>query len=243
MAPAQDDIDALIADFQKSDKDEVETLIDDFSKQEGEKLELEEKEETLLKEEAKDAEDEVAGEKLKGVRLPPQEHKVIDKLDEINKESEEKVNRLFEKLEAISAEVDEIEGLIEDIKPFVKKHKEFMDFFVEHFPKTSIKNNYEYFKNIMNILDEIENKVNSVRDNTFEAMEILQFQDITRQKIERVISVIQALRDYLNNWFASSYDNVPRARVAHTIVDEKEKEKVDKEVEEIIKQMQRGEVK
>ncbi|WP_022669910.1 hypothetical protein [Hippea alviniae] len=239
MGSPQSEIDALIADFQKSDKNEVDSLIDDFAQQEGEKIELEKKKEVKTEKSVEDVE----GEKLKGVRLPPQEHRVIDKLDEINKESEEKVNRLFEKLESISAEVDEIESLIENIKPFVKKHKEFMDFFVEHFPKTSIKNNYEYFKNIMNILDDIENKVNSVRDNTFEAMEILQFQDITRQKIERVISVIQALRDYLNNWFASSYDNVPRARVAHTIVDEKEKEKVDKEVEEIIKQMQRGEVK
>ncbi|WP_025209500.1 hypothetical protein [Hippea sp. KM1] len=238
----QDDIDALIAEFNKTDKNEVNSVIDEFVEKSDDEI-VEKAMRPKAEKEATDKVEDEEAEKLRGVRLPPKEHRVIDRLDEINKESEEKVNKLFEKLEAICAEVDEVEGMIEEIKPYVNKHKEFMDFFVEHFPRTVVKNNYEYFKNIINILNDIENKVNSVRDNTYEAMDILQFQDITRQKIERVISVIKALHDYLNNWFASSYEDVPRARVAHTIVDESEKEKVDQEVEEIIKQMQRGEVK
>ncbi len=242
MAPDQSEIDALLAEFSKKDSNELDLVIENY----------EEKDESEIKEKAKEyktnednslSEGDFESERLRGERLPPKEHKVIDRLDEINKESEEKVNKLFEKLENISTEVDEVENLIEDIKPFVNKHKEFMDFFVEHFPKTSIKKNYEYFKNIVNILNEIEDKVNSIRDDTFDAMDILQFQDITRQKIERVISVIKALHDYLNNWFASDYESIPRARVAHTIVNEEEKEEIDEEVESIIKQMQRGEIK
>ncbi len=242
MAPDQSEIDALLAEFSKKDSSELDSIMDSY--EEKEESEIENKAMTHKSEGSESlGEGDVEAEKLKGVRLPPKEHRVIDRLDEINRESEEKVNKLFGKLESISAEVDEVENLIEDIKPYVNKHKEFMDFFVEHFPKTSIKKNYEYFKNIVNILNEIETKVNSIRDNTFDAMDILQFQDITRQKIERVISVIKALHDYLNNWFASDYESVPRARVAHTIVEEHEKEKVDQEVEEIIKQMQRGEIK
>ena len=242
MAPDQSEIDVLLAEFSKKDSNELDLVIENY----------EEKDESEIKEKAKEyktnednslSEGDFESERLRGERLPPKEHKVIDRLDEINKESEEKVNKLFEKLENISTEVDEVENLIEDIKPFVNKHKEFMDFFVEHFPKTSIKKNYEYFKNIVNILNEIEDKVNSIRDDTFDAMDILQFQDITRQKIERVISVIKALHDYLNNWFASDYESIPRARVAHTIVNEEEKEEIDEEVESIIKQMQRGEIK
>jgi len=239
--PDQSEIDALLEEFSKKDSEELSSVMDSY--EEKDESDIEDKAMEHKTDDDGSFGGEIEAEKLEGVRLPPKEHRVIDRLDEINKESEEKVNKLFEKLEAISSEVDEVEELIERIKPYVNKHKEFMDFFVEHFPKSSIKKNYEYFKNIINILNEIETKVNTIRDNTFDAMDILQFQDITRQKIERVISVIKALHEYLNSWFASDYEKTPRARVAHTIVDESEKDKVDQEVEEIIKQMQRGEIK
>ncbi len=243
---SQNEIDDLIAEFGKQEKNGVNKAIDEFSEDETQlDKELEKKLEDIVQESKEQVEqvendkDDESQEKLTGVRFEEKEHKVIDKLDEINKESEDKVNKLFEKLEAINEELDQTEKYIQDIKPFLDKHKEFMSFFVEHFPKTAVKNNYEYFKNIVSIIDNIENSISNIRDNTFDAMDILQFQDITRQKIERVMSVIKALHDYLNNWFSSSsYDNTPRARVAHTIIDENEKDKVDQEVEDIIKQMQ-----
>jgi len=87
------------------------------------------------------------------------------------------------------------------------------------------------------VLDGIESRINAIRNSTFEAVDILQFQDINRQKVERVISVIKALHDYLDNWFASDNENAHRARIAHTIVNDSEKQRIDQEVEEIIKQM------
>ena len=240
---SQSDIDSLIEEFSKAEKGSIEDIIDEFTQESSEKelskKESEEDEQTNLKDDSNGS----GQEKIKGVRLPENEHRVIDKLDEINKESEEKVNKLFEYLETITDELDKTEKLIQEIKPYMEKHKEFMDFFVEHFPKTVVKNNYEYFKNIIDITKDIENSVSVIRDSVFDAMDTLQFQDITRQKIERVISVIKALHDYLNMWFDSSYEDKPRARVAHTIVDEKEKGKIDQDVEDIIKQMQeKGEI-
>ncbi len=238
---SQNEIDDLIAEFNKTDKNGVDKVIEEFAETDEP---ISEKQQDEKLDEARDILDEdLAQEKLQGVRFEEKEHKVIDKLDEINKESEDKVNKLFEKLETINEELDKTEEFIKSIKPYLEKHKEFMEFFVEHFPKTVVKNNYEYFKSIIKIVDDIENSVSVIRDNTFDAMDILQFQDITRQKIERVMSVIRALHEYLNNWFSSSYDSIPRARVAHTIIDEEEKEKVDQEVEDIIKQMQeKGEI-
>ncbi len=240
---SQSDIDSLIEEFSKAEKGSIEDIIDEFaqesSKEELSRKDSKENEQTNLKDDGNG----LSQEKIEGVRLPENEHRVIDKLDEINKESEEKVNKLFEYLETITDELDKTEKLIKEIKPYMEKHKEFMDFFVEHFPKTVVKNNYEYFKNIIDITKDIENSVSVIRNNVFDAMDTLQFQDITRQKIERVISVIKALHDYLNMWFDSSYDDKPRARVAHTIVDEKEKDKIDQDVEDIIKQMQeKGEI-
>ncbi len=237
---AQNEIDDLIAEFNKADKNGVDKVIEEFS---SEEIPMKEKVEEPIKDDILEAGLDEAQEKLTGVRFEEKEHKVIDKLDEINKESEDKVNKLFEKLETINEELDNTEQLIQNIKPYLEKHKEFMEFFVEHFPKTAVKNNYEYFKNIISMVDDMESRITTIRDNTFEAMDILQFQDITRQKIERVMSVIRALHEYLNNWFSSSYDSMPRARVAHTIIDEDKKEKVDQEVEDIIKQMQeKGEI-
>ena len=240
---SQSDIDSLIEEFSKAEKGSIEDIIDEFTQESSEKellkKESEEDKQTNLKDDSNGS----GQEKIKGVRLPENEHRVIDKLDEINRESEEKVNKLFEYLETITDELDKTEKLIQEIKPYMEKHKEFMDFFVEHFPKTVVKNNYEYFKNIIDITKDIENSVSVIRDSVFDAMDTLQFQDITRQKIERVISVIKALHDYLNMWFDSSYEDKPRARVAHTIVDEKEKGKIDQDVEDIIKQMQeKGEI-
>ncbi len=240
---AQRDIDSLIAEFNKSDKDNIEDIIEEFTQSSVSEKNMKDDVNKQI-----DVNDTKGGngtgqEQLQGVRLSDEEHRVIDKLDEINKESEEKVNKLFEYLERITEELDKTESLINNIKPYMEKHKEFMDFFVEHFSKTIVKSNYEYFKNIMEITSNIENSIAIIKDNVFDAMDTLQFQDITRQKIERVISVIKALHDYLNMWFDSSYEDKPRARVAHTIVNEKEKDKIDQNVEEIIKQMQeKGEI-
>ncbi len=240
---AQSDIDSLIAEFNKSDKNNIEDIIEEFTQSSvSEKNMKDNADKQIDINDTKDGNG-TGQEQLQGIRLPDEEHRVIDKLDEINKESEEKVNKLFEYLERITEELDKTESLINNIKPYMEKHKEFMDFFVEHFPKTVVKSNYEYFQNIMEITCNIENSIAIIKDNVFDAMDTLQFQDITRQKIERVISVIKALHDYLNMWFDSSYEDKPRARVAHTIVNEKEKDKIDQNVEEIIKQMQeKGEI-
>ncbi len=46
---------------------------------------------------------------------------------------------------------------------------------------------------------------------------------------------------YLNNWFASG--KKVRARVAKTIVDESQKEQIDKEVDDIVNSFRKGEIK
>ncbi len=237
----QNDVDNLIEAFGSQDKNGVEEIIDEFTKENAE-TDKEASQTNIFEDKQKNEMD--YDNRMLNKNAPSGEHRVIDKLDEINKESEEKVNKLFEYLEAVTEELDKTEKLTNNIKPYLEKHKDFMEYFSEHFPKVVIKDNYEYFKNIVSITSEIENSISAIRSNIFNAMDTLQFQDITRQKIERVIGVIKALQEYLNSWFdSSSYDDKPRARTAHTIVDEKDKNKVDESVEDIIKQMQeKGEI-
>ena len=60
--------------------------------------------------------------------------------------------------------------------------------------KQSAKNMKETLKSINNLLNEEDNQI-------FQAMELMQFNDINRQKIERVMAVIRKLSLYLNNLF------------------------------------------
>jgi hypothetical protein len=48
-------------------------------------------------------------------------------------------------------------------------------------------------------------------------MDIMQYQDIHRQKIERVIGVMRALSKYMNSLFDSDIDDQKRATTANHI--------------------------
>ncbi len=54
---------------------------------------------------------------------------------------------------------------------------------------------------ISNLLKGSKDLINLEDSKIFEAMELMQFNDINRQKIERVMSVIRKLSLYLNNLF------------------------------------------
>ncbi len=236
----QEDIDALIAQMDKNGG-EIEKLMDSLEEnalsEEAKEKDKEKKEPETTEKPENQKED-----KLLEALFPASKKKVVDQLDEITQESEEKVNVIFKKLENTLDALDEMDKLISSAKPILKEHVKFMELFVESFPRSSIKKNYELSKKIENTITKLGELTEDVRDNIFSAMDNMQFQDITRQKIERVISVIKALHEYLNAIFAPSVDR-PRARVAHTIVDEENKRDIDEEVDKIIEEMKKGEGK
>ncbi len=233
----QDDIDKLLESFNSAKKEDIENVLDEFEKQNTQTLDISD---TNIKEETEVQIEEPENiEHLTGKVYPPQDHRVVDKLDEITRESEEKVNQLFELLENAVKKIDAMDAKLKKIKPYLDEHKKFMDMFINAFPKASVKKNYEYFSNVLKIFDEIQVTHEELKNYIFDSMDLLQFQDITRQKIEKVISVIQALHEYLNNWFASG--KKIRARVAKTIVNESQKEQIDKEVDEIVNKFNKGE--
>jgi chemotaxis regulatin CheY-phosphate phosphatase CheZ len=229
----QDEIDKLLASFNSAKKEDIEDMLDKFEQNNTQILKPKIEEEPKIKEQENQ-------EHLQGKVYPPEDHRVVDKLDEITKESEEKVNQLFELLENAVSRIDAMDAELKKVKPYLDEHKKFMDLFVSAFPKASVNKNYEYFSNVLKIFDEIQKTHEELKNYIFDSMDLLQFQDITRQKIEKVISVIQALHEYLNNWFASG--SKVRARVAKTIADESQKPQIDQEVDDIVNSFQRGEI-
>jgi len=229
----QDEIDKLLSSFNSAKKEDIEDMLDKFEQNNTQILEPKIEEEPKIKEQENQ-------EHLQGKVYPKEDHRVVDKLDEITKESEEKVNQLFELLENAVSRIDAMDAELKKVKPYLDEHKKFMDLFVSAFPKASVNKNYEYFSNVLKIFDEIQKTHEELKNYIFDSMDLLQFQDITRQKIEKVISVIQALHEYLNNWFASG--SKVRARVAKTIADESQKPQIDQEVDDIVNSFQRGEI-
>ena len=50
------------------------------------------------------------------------------------------------------------------------------------------------------------NTIDGENNKVFEAMELMQYHDINRQKIERVMAVIRKLANYLNGIFSDDSD-------------------------------------
>ncbi len=59
---------------------------------------------------------------------------------------------------------------------------------------------------------EAKESLGDLEGTLFEAISLLQFQDITRQKIERVIRALQNLNEYLNEWFGTTETSLSNSR-------------------------------
>lgn len=97
---------------------------------------------------------------------------------------------------------NEIRKVFKDYDNFINSQVNLLNSLSTKFPNikvfdgylNSAKNTKETLKSINNLLNEEDNQI-------FQAMELMQFNDINRQKIERVMAVIRKLSLYLNNLF------------------------------------------
>jgi hypothetical protein len=81
----------------------------------------------------------------------------------------------------------------------------------------------------------------ATQDEIMVAMDIMQYQDIHRQKIERVINIMRALIRYMNRLFEGKIDDNQRVKSAsHIHGDESEEIVDDAEIEALIAQFGGG---
>jgi predicted site-specific integrase-resolvase len=86
------------------------------------------------------------------------------------------------------------------------------------FPNISIfKERLEAASELKKTSTDIASRLNDEDMKLFEAMELMQFHDINRQKIERVMSIIRKLTTYLNNLFEEDegYEEIAIAKHIH----------------------------
>lgn len=147
---------------------------------------------------------------------PTTEHKVVHQLDEVTKETEEKSSQIFDILEAISNDSTEAESTATKLKKDIDSIKDTFTKLNTHFPAIkTFKAHLDQIGEIENLILHLERVAVSTNDQVMVAMDIMQFQDIHRQKIERVINVMRALTRYMNSLFAS--DRTDESRVSSAV--------------------------
>ena len=147
------------------------------------------------------------------------ENKMVHQLDDVTKESEEKASEIFDIIENISNNLMEneeeaqttIDTLTSNVELFTTLTQKFPD--VEAF-KTSLTQNEKALVAANTIIETMQNS----GDEIMNVMDIMQYQDIHRQKIERVINVMRALSRYMNTLFEGRIDDDKRVSSAQHIV-------------------------
>lgn len=214
----QEELDALM----NGDIDDLESLEDDgLDGDENVNLEDENSEDFIDDFEDKttsQSENDISKKQKNGTIWPmpaTNENKMVHQLDDVTKESEEKASEIFDIIENVSNELmggeDTLNSVIEvlqgNIDLFETLHKKFPD--VKAFEVQLEKNS--------TILDEANQTLEILQTaggEIMNVMDIMQYQDIHRQKIERVINVMRALSNYMNSLFEGKIDDDKRVSSA-----------------------------
>ena len=146
---------------------------------------------------------------------PTDDNKMVHQLDDVTKESEQKASEIFDLIEGISNDLGKGEKDVKKIQTIVQNNIDLFTTLTAKFPhveafKTHLAENEKGLENLDGILEMLQNG----GDTIMNVMDIMQYQDIHRQKIERVINVMRALSTYMNHLFAGKIDDSKRVTSA-----------------------------
>ena len=165
-------------------------------------------------------------------------HKVVAQLDEVTRESEEKATQILDIMDEISTNTEENLNSLKSVLEFLEKHKTICEKLHQKFPH--IKLFKEELDNIEEMIKKVQTSIEineATSEKIFMAMDIMQYQDIHRQKIERVINIMRALIKYMNKLFEGSIEDEKRVKSAkHIHGDENEEVLSDEDIEALLEQ-------
>jgi len=171
---------------------------------------------------------------------PPadEKHKVVAQLDEVTKESEEKATQILDIMDNISASMADAVEELNDVLKFLEHEKELFTKLSSNFPH--IKTFKEELNRVNEMIEKVQKAIESgeaTQDEIMMAMDIMQYQDIHRQKIERVINIMRALIKYMNRLFEGKIDDSERVKSAtHISGDENDELVSEDDIEALIAQ-------
>lgn len=203
----QEELDALMA----GGLDDEEIVGDEAVEEKLQEVNQEELQETV-QEEIKDAHEYRTLADMSWPPPPPtDDHKMVYQLDDVTKDSEVKAGEVFDKLEAINEFMMIVGESASEITTLIDSNIELFSTLCEKFP------NVQDFSRALEDNKEIKTKIEGLiqagqdtEDEVMMTMDIMQYQDIHRQKIERVINVMRALSGYMTSLFEGKIDDSKR---------------------------------
>jgi len=146
---------------------------------------------------------------------PTDDNKMVNQLDDVTKESEEKASEIFDHIEKIGDDLMEAEGTLSDVLETLESNVKLFENLSSKFPDVeAFKTQLEKNSTAKGTVEEHIQSLQDHGDTIMNIMDIMQYQDIHRQKIERVINVMRALSSYMNQLFSGRIDDDKRVTSA-----------------------------
>jgi len=146
------------------------------------------------------------------------ENKMVHQLDDVTKESEEKASEIFDIIEVISNDLMDKEENLNNVGEVLEENVKLFTTLNEKFPEVeAFSKQLEANKSAQEQITETIEILQNSGDSIMNVMDIMQYQDIHRQKIERVINVMRALSRYMNTLFEGKIDDEKRVSSAQHI--------------------------
>ncbi len=172
--------------------------------------------------------------------IPPKathDNRVVEQLDTVTRDSEQKASEIFDKLDGISEYISHVENEAENIITILKENSELFEKLLNCFPEVeTFKIFYEKNHQALPMVEDIIEKSQMSADEILTIMDTMQYQDIHRQKIERVINIMRSLLRYMNTLFGSEIKDEERVSSAQHIIGDKDNEDVvtPEDIEELL---------
>lgn len=167
---------------------------------------------------------------------PSADHKMVQQLDDVTRDSEEKATQVLDMLDAINTLLMDGEEEAANVKDALSSNAEVFEKLMAKFPNiASFSEQKEKSDAAIENLENIVIKLQDGQNDIMNIMDMMQYQDIHRQKIERVINVMRALAKYMNSLFESNVDDKSRAPSAvHLEGDKTDNLMSDDDIESLI---------
>ena len=146
------------------------------------------------------------------------ETQVVKQLENVTKESEEKAAEVFDKLSNISDEITNSTKITKTMEDKITYFDNIFKTLLDRFPNIkTFEDAIVQLDNCKDNIKQLQQALDSSNDDAFDAMDTMQFQDIHRQKIERVINVMRALAKYMNDLLDGKINDKSRVGSANHI--------------------------
>lgn len=146
---------------------------------------------------------------------PTQDHKMVHQLDDVTRDSELKATEVFDKLESIGTALANVQDSASGILGTLEQNIALFELLVEKFPGVErFAEALEENTQAKEKMDELMVNGQVAEDEIMMTMDIMQYQDIHRQKIERVINVMRALSHYMSSLFEGRIEDSKRVSSA-----------------------------